>query len=182
MKITYEFVANSTYYETVIARYYRQRPFIFWLPVQFGSILGLFACIWLYGMPFNSSLARTTLLLFPLLAGLGFVAVQITKWGILQRFKAKADYGKKIAIVLSNDGIRATGEHGQHDWAWATYPSSVRFTDGLLLMRPGVIRWLPDAALTDGNIQDAIDLVATKSVLRMSPNNSFKPRPLRGSA
>ena len=38
MEVIYRHRIDAAYFHTLIDRYYRQRPFIFWLPVQFGFI------------------------------------------------------------------------------------------------------------------------------------------------
>jgi hypothetical protein len=38
MDVTYNFRVDATYYRTLIERYYRQRPLLYHLPVQFGLV------------------------------------------------------------------------------------------------------------------------------------------------
>jgi len=38
MEVTYKFSVDAAYYRTLIGRYYRQRPFLFHLRVQFGFL------------------------------------------------------------------------------------------------------------------------------------------------
>ena len=166
MSITYQFVADNSYFKAVIERYYKQRPFLFKPPVQYTLLLTVVACIWLYGSAMDASLQRSLALMLPFLVAVGFLAVRLTSWGIMQRFKRQADFGKQTTVTLSDEGVTATGEHVQSKWTWAAYPRSVRFPDGLLLMRTGVIRWLPDSALQDGTAEQAAALVGSKSNLR----------------
>jgi hypothetical protein len=159
MEVTYKFSVDEAYYRTIIARYYQQRPFLFHLEVQFGLlallIWGVFGLV--LGSPFTG-------LAFAVLTFFGGVAV--TKWGIFQRFRYRGDFGTQATITMSPDGLVASGHHVQSKSAWAAYPRAVRYSDGILLLRAGVIRWLPDSALTLGSPDDATTLVQSNSALR----------------
>jgi hypothetical protein len=166
MSVSYHFVADSDYFRTVIDRYYRQRPRLFWLPIQYGLIALPLLCAWLYALVTEASwtlIIAFILLLWPF-ATLCFV--QLTKWGIMQRFRANADFGADVTTVLSESGIDARGRNAHTELAWTAYPTSVRFPDGILLLRAGAIRWLPDSAIQSGSPADATTLVGSKSKLR----------------
>jgi hypothetical protein len=158
MQINYSFREDPAYVRTVIDRYYRQLPFLFRLPVQFG-ILGLVLgawCAWTID-PLSGVLIGTFVFVIGLLA---------TRVGLLMRFKRRADFGQDVAVTISDEGVEAKGLHVQGTWQWAAYPRSVRFSDGILLLRAGVIRWLPDSAIREGTAEEAVSLVGSKSILR----------------
>jgi hypothetical protein len=67
--------------------------------------------------------------------------------------------------MVSSEGLFASGPHVQGKWNWPAYPA-VRYSDGILLLRCGVIRWLPDSALLVGTPTDATAVARSKSVLR----------------
>ena len=67
---------------------------------------------------------------------------------------------------MSADGLVGSGRHVEGKWAWAAYPRAVRYPDGIMLLRTGVIRWLPDSALTVGSPVDATTLARSNSALR----------------
>jgi hypothetical protein len=162
--LVYKFRADAGYYRTIIDRYYGQRPFLFRLPVQYGivSLVGVGFILWS-----TDSLSRTAVgiaMITAVLLMLGMVA--LTKLGILHRFKRRADFGAEEVVTVSENGIAASGHHAQGKWEWPAYPRSVRYPDGILLLRRGVIRWLPDAALQDGTPADATALVKSKTVLK----------------
>jgi hypothetical protein len=92
--------------------------------------------------------------------------VALTKISILYRFKRRADFGAEVIVTVAKDAITSSGRHAQGKWGWQAYPRSVRYPDGILLMRRGVIRWLPDAALQEGTPTDATALVQSKTVMK----------------
>ena len=162
--LVYKFRTDAAYYRTIIDRYYGQRPFLFRFPVQYGivslAMVGFF--LWNKG-PFSRTAVGIALIIAVLLmAGM----VSITKIGILHRFKRRADFGAEAVVTVSEDGIASSGRHAQGRWGWQAYPRSVRYPDGILLLRRGVIRWLPDAALQAGTAAEATALVKSKTVLK----------------
>lgn len=161
--LTYKFHMDAAYYRTVIDRYYRQRPVLLQLPVQFGFLAAVVICIYLWNAASLRAAGGVALLIGVLILIGG---VQLTKLGILRRFKKHADFGSEATVILSGDGVAASGPNGQRKWAWSAYPRSVRYTDGILLLRAGVIRWLPDLAMKQGTPDEAIALVASKTSLR----------------
>ena len=166
MDITYRMVVDPAYCHAIIARYYRQRHFLLWLPVQFALPLVPLVGVWIYGQQINASWSTTVgmlLLVWPVVA---IACVYVIKWGILQRLRSKDDFGNEVTMVVSEDGISAHGQHVQGKWAWAAYPRSVRFPDGILLLRRGAIRWLPDSAIQTGDAKEATNLVGSNTVLR----------------
>jgi hypothetical protein len=161
--ITYKFYMDAAYYRTVIDRYYRQRPVLLQLPVQFGFLAALVICVYLWNTASSRAAAEIALLIGVLILVGG---VRLTKLGILRRFKKHADFGSEATVILSSDGLAASGPNGQRHWAWSAYPRSVRYADGILLSRAGVIRWLPDLAIQQGTPDEATALVASKTALR----------------
>ena len=169
MSVSYHFVADFSYFRTAVDRYYRQRPVLFWLPVQYGLIALPLFCALLYALTVGASWTLAvafTLLLWPLVV-LAFV--QLTKWGIIQRFRGNADFGTDVTTVLSQDGVEVSGRNAQTKLDWDAYPTSVRFADGILLVKAGAIRWLPDIAIESGSPAAATTLVGSKSKLRYIP-------------
>jgi hypothetical protein len=162
--LVYKFRADAAYYRTIIDRYYGQRRFLFRLPVQYGIvslvIVGIF--LWSTGSFSRTAVGLAVIVAFILMAGL----VALTKISILYRFKRRADFGGEAVVTISKNGIGSSGRHAQGKWGWQAYPRAVRYPDGILLLRRGVIRWLPDAALQKGNPADATALVKSKTALR----------------
>lgn len=69
-------------------------------------------------------------------------------------------------MTLSEEGVTGHGKHGESIQYWTTYPRAVRFSDGILLLRRGVIRWLPDSAISEGSGKEATKLIASKIAIR----------------
>ena len=118
--------------------------------------------MFIYAAPARDSLPG--LVVFALVACVGGAA--ITKWAVLRRLRARADYGSEFEVTLAAGGITAKGAHVSGKWEWPAYPEAVRFADGLLLQRPGVIRWLPDSGLIQGSPSEVTALVACMSTVR----------------
>ncbi|HZP64923.1 MAG TPA: hypothetical protein VFB32_01320 [Rudaea sp.] len=94
------------------------------------------------------------------------IGLPLTKWAIVQKLKQNGEFGTEVTVRLTDAGIEGTGRHTSGKWAWAAYPRSVRFADGILLQRSRVMRWLPDSAIEVGTPEEATTLVASKSNLR----------------
>jgi hypothetical protein len=163
-RLVYKFHADTAYYRTIIDRYYRQRAFPLRLWVQYGilslAIVGAF-------LGFKGSFTRTAV-------GVGLLVVilstavmaALTKIAVLYRFKGRADFGTETTVTLSREAITSSGRHAEGKWGWQAYPRSVRYPDGILLLRRGVIRWLPDSALQEGTSTDATALVKSKTIMK----------------
>ncbi len=164
MDVTYKIHINADYYRTLINRYYEQRPLVFRLPVQFGFLALVAASIFVAVMNAALEIKVAIALIFAALIFFGGVAV--TKWGIYKRFRYRADFGTDATVTMSEMGLVADGQHVQGKWDWAAYPSAVRYPDGIMLLRRGVIRWLPDSAIVVGKPEDATALARSKSAIR----------------
>jgi hypothetical protein len=162
--LVYKFRADATYYRTTINRYYGQRRFLLRLPVQYGFVSLAALGIFLWNMRSLSRAGVGIAIVVAVLMTVGMVA--LTKIGILYRFKRRADFGAETTVTVSKDGIASSGHRAQGKWGWQAYPRSVRYPDGILLLRRGVVRWLPDAALQEGTPADATELVKSKTALR----------------
>ena len=164
MEVTYRHRADAAFYWTLINRYYRQRPFALCLPVQFG-IIGLAVAAYMSATAPDRTVG--TLVISLGVGALIFLGgIHLTKLSILYRFKRRADFGSEATVILSDSGIASHGEHVEGKWNWAAYPQAVRFPDGILLLRRGVIRWLPDADIQQGDANSATALVAKKTSMR----------------
>ena len=162
MSITYKPTIDSAYYRTLIDRYYRQRPLLLRLPMQFGLLLLALLGFAVWGFGSDAEWKETMVILVLVWPVVTFVGVSTTKWGVLQRLRRKPDFGKDVEMLVSDDGISA----GNRRWEWSAYPRSARFPDGILLMRTGAIRWLPDSAIRAGSADEATRLVDSRTALR----------------
>jgi hypothetical protein len=164
MQITYRFRYDAEYIKTVVDRQYLQGSILLRLPVQFGTlgVLCAGAVVWSLRPSVGNGVA--------LFAGTVLVAMVVgvlgTKLGLLLRFKGRPDFGSEVTVALSEEGVLARARNSEAKLTWATYPRSVRFRDGILLQKPGAIRWLPDSAIESGTADEATTLVGSKTVLR----------------
>jgi hypothetical protein len=167
-EITYKIHIDEIYYRTLIDRYYTQRPLLFRLPVQFGLLALISAGAFLSFIiaPLENKAAVSIIMA----AVVFFGGIAATKWGIYQRFRYRGDFGTDATVSMSEAGLVANGRHAQGKWNWAAYPGAVRYSDGIMLLHPGVIRWLPDSGLVVGTPEEATALVNLKSKLRKLTN------------
>jgi hypothetical protein len=163
-RLVYKYRADTAYYKTVIDRYYGQRTFLLRLPIQYGivslAIVGAF--LGFKGLSTRTAVGIGILVVVVSTAGL----VALRKISVLWRFKRRADFGAETTVTVSKEAIVSSGRHAEGQWGWQAYPRSVRYSDGILLVRRGVIRWLPDSALQEGTPADATGLVKSKTVMK----------------
>jgi hypothetical protein len=164
MEIKYQYLCDTAYFKVVIDRQYQQGPWLLRLPIQFG-LIGMGCAIFflaLWGMS-----DQTMVLLIVVICGvLAASGVWATKFALMIKFRSRPGFGTEAVTLLSEDGIGVGNTEHQSAKAWSVYPRAVRFCDGILLKRPGAIRWLPDSAITAGSVADATSLVASKTSLR----------------
>jgi hypothetical protein len=162
--IVYELQVDAPYFRTLIDRYYRQRSLFFRLPTRFACLAMVLigAYLWKSATPMPYAVAESAIFALALV----LVGVALTKLAILHRFKRRPDFGTRVTVTLLKDGLSASSQNLNGKWGWASYPRSVRYRDGILLLRAGVVRWLPDLSITHGTVGAATDLVASKTTLR----------------
>jgi hypothetical protein len=164
MDVTYKFRADSKYYRTMIDRYYQQRPIPFRLTIQFGLVALVFAGGFVWAVVAPLGLKVGIGLLIGALVFFGGVA--LTKWGVYQRMRRRLDFNTEASVTMSASGLVGSGARAEGKWSWAAYPRAVRYPDGIMLLRRGVIRWLPDSGIVAGTATEATALARSKSALR----------------
>jgi hypothetical protein len=165
VSIEYHVKGDAAYFRAVRDRFYRQRPVLLRLTSQF-SILG--ACLilpWVYAWATGASWKEGAEFGIPVGIVIAVGSFYLTKALILARLRSRGK-SSEGTVTLSEEGVTGRGQHGQSLQYWASYPRAVRFFDGILLLRGGVIRWLPDSALQKGSAEEATALVAAKTQLR----------------
>lgn len=173
MRIVYKVMFDLEYCHAVVKHYYAQRPLI--LRPQMQTLLYILISVvflWQSRLRSNPSAVNIHFFVNSFIASsaIAVIAVLITRWAIVQRLKSNAEFGHQITVTLTEDGVEGIGERVSGKWSWAAYPRSVRFSDGILLLRAGVIRWLPDDAIKVGTSKEATALVDSKSELRTLTN------------
>ncbi|RCS31319.1 hypothetical protein DEO45_01165 [Rhodanobacter denitrificans] len=164
MQVRYQYRCDVEYFRAVIDRQYRQGPWLFRLPVQFG-VIGL-ACATAFAASADTSMASRAVLFVMILGLVAAVGVWATKQSLMMKFRRKPGFGAAVAVSISDAGVEVDGNQSWSKLEWSTYPAAVRFNDGILLKRPRSIRWLPDSAIVDGSAAEATELVASKTCLR----------------
>lgn len=165
MVIVYRWRYDATYYRAVTDRYYRQLPFVLHLPTQFTLLwLLMVAMCWYF-----TDIARTELVMWALLIGaIGIPTfVFLTKMAIFLKYRIRRSFDSEACYSLSDSGGTIQQYVGEARFPWSTYARAVRFSDGILLLRKGAIRWLPDRSLETGSVDEAMALVRAKLPLRV---------------
>jgi hypothetical protein len=165
MTLHYKYVFDSAYCKAVIARFYGQRPLLLRLPVQFAIPVAIVIWIWSSWQKMDASWPNVIALICAGVAVIG-AGVYLGKLGVLQRLKRNSEFGLEVTITISAQGLTASSSNGGREYAWSAYPRSVRYADGILLMRGGAIRWLPDTSLQEGSAEQATDLIRGKTKMR----------------
>lgn len=166
MKITYKLTPDRTYFSTVVDRYYQQKPLLFHLHVQFGLLAALPALVLAYGFAADAPWAPGAVTSVVLLVSACVGAIYLTRSLILRRLLRSKDFGIDTTITVSPEGLTTSNSRVQNKIDWRGYPRSVRYPDGILLLRAKAIRWLPDSALIDSSPELATNLVQSKTVSR----------------
>jgi hypothetical protein len=167
MALVYRFRVDKLYLDTLISRYWQQRPLILRPAFQYALLATLVAAVWVLVFVQSKGVDTQSVVLvalaWALLLGPG--AYWLTRLLIRQRFTASSSDRKDTDVALSDDGVVVIAPMSRHEIQWPTYSRGVRFSDGIMLIRPRVILWLPDSALTDANPAQATALVGTHASL-----------------
>ncbi|MGA7965049.1 MAG: hypothetical protein WCB49_04020 [Gammaproteobacteria bacterium] len=166
MTIAYKLSLDASYYRTLREHYCRQRPFRFSPAFQYSLPLIPLAGLWVYAETANADWASPVGWGALWWAMFFLIGIAFSKWAVTRQFKRKTDFGSEGMVSLSDNGISVSSPYAKGELNWEIYPRAVRFPDGILLMRKGAIRWLPDSAIQAGTPEDATALVRSKSVLR----------------
>ncbi len=166
MTLHYKYVFDTAYCRAVFSRFYRQRPFYLRLHYQFAAIALLILFAWLSTQAAAERSSQASFVALCVAGAVILAFILLVRFAVMRRLKASREFGKEVTIALSEDGLDASGSNGHSAVKWSAYPRSVRYSDGILLVRGGAIRWLPDSALYEGSVQDAVTLVRSKTKLR----------------
>jgi hypothetical protein len=162
MSIRYEWHGDERYNATVIDRYYAQVPFLLRLRSQATVIWIVFTGPLLFIEDVNLE-AKGIWLVFA--TALAFAFAPFVRRGILLKYRLRPSFGSQTSFVMNANEVVLTGVGSGH-FPWTVYKRAVRFSDGILLARPGAIRWLPDTALAEGTASEALEIVREKMPLR----------------
>jgi hypothetical protein len=82
-------------------------------------------------------------------------------WIVPNWLRRRSGFGSETSYSMAETGTTITGTR-QGTFTWSVYSRAVRFPDGILLVRKGAVRWLPDAALKSGAVEEAMALVSSQ--------------------
>jgi hypothetical protein len=145
MGIQYAWHSNDRYYATVVKNQYRQLPLLLHLRSQ-----AIICWIVPSGLTLFSDLDdRTKWVFLGLITAFACIFPLLVKRGIILKYKLRRTFGAETTFRMADDEVVITGP-GAGNFPWTVYDRAVHFPDGILLVRKGGIRWLPDAALKEG--------------------------------
>jgi len=154
MGILYSWHTNDQYFATVVKNQYRQLPFFLHLRSQ--AIM-----MWIVLSAITLSAGLDARPKWILLAGFTIFSCAfpyLVKRGIIFKYSLRPTYGAETTFRMATHDVVITGP-GAGRFPWTVYDRAVHFSDGILLVKRGGIRWLPDAALQEGTPDDAIAMV-----------------------
>jgi hypothetical protein len=138
-------------------RYYRQRPWLLRLWVQF-------ALFWLLSIGISTALGggsdKRSMIWWALGGVVGVpLLVSITKQGVMLKYRLRSSFGSEASYSMTEAGVTIHGASLNGSYPWSVYSRAVRFPDGILILRAGIMRWLPDESLSEGTATAATALV-----------------------
>jgi hypothetical protein len=163
--VHYQWTYNVMYYSTLVDRYYKQLPLIRRLAIQY-------TIMWLVGIVLFSFAIGTPNLEFAgwaLLVGAFGVPglVFLTKQGIILKYRLRPSFGTDADYIASETGFTIHQKSLNGAYPWTTYSRAVRFSDGILLLKAGAIRWLPDSALKRGTVDESMAIIRSHLPIRL---------------
>jgi hypothetical protein len=161
--VAYKWRFDTAYFTTTIDRYYKQRPLLLRLPVQFT--LAWLVCVLAY---WSTGVALKDFAGWAIVAGVVVIpaGILLTRQGILLRYRLRQSFGTDVHFSMRESCVSISGTSQDGRYPWTAYTGAVRFVDGILLLRRGAIRWLPDGALQEGTAEDATRLVSSHVKMR----------------
>lgn len=89
-----------------------------------------------------------------------WLASQYVFWSLRKGVRKSPFYNSRIEVQLDQTGLESRGAAGVDVTAWSAFVAVCRFDEGYLFQKPEhEFVWLPFAAITRGNLEDAEQLV-----------------------
>ena len=166
MDAAYRVTQDQAYWRVAHDHYQRQRPLILRSHIQalmFPAVFGLFALI---SWTFIQAEAALFVSLFGLVIVLSVIQGLLVPYLRFRRFVERYA-GAEATYRLSKDGVTVKDALGQDLLlGWDVYPRACRFSDGIMLLGPNMMCWLPDALLEGVTPAEATALVRDRTVFR----------------
>ena len=88
---------------------------------------------------------------------------------------------ENVEITLSEKGFHAVSSKSETKAKWSIFTKAVAFRDGFLLFQgPRLFNWLPSDKITEGNIENLIDLIKANihkyKVIEQPASHGFGPK------
>jgi hypothetical protein len=161
MGIQYAWHSDDRYYATVVKNQYRQLPLLLRLHSQaiiFWIVLSGFTL----ASDFDSQVKWTFI---ASITAFACVFPSLVERGIIFKYRLRPTFGAATTFKMGDNEVVITGP-GAGRFPWSVYDRAVHFSDGILLVRKGGIRWLPNAALIEGTPSEAIAIVRSHLPVR----------------
>ena len=169
MDAVYHLMVDEAMCATIVSRYYQQRPWYGRPEYQMANValVTTVICATLAIREPDGRLLSILLLVFGWVAaffGLKAIRRVLVDHIHLAHFRESGD------VLLCDEGLSGMSR-SKEKWTlpWGAYSRAVRFSDGILLVRPRAIRWLPENALASGSIDDVVRLVQQKTIYATAP-------------
>jgi hypothetical protein len=117
-------------------------------------------------VPIDGSRVGLILMSALLYAAMAACGLAIIRAMVYQKFRYAAYFGQDSITTLTDEGVRVSVLSRENLTAWPKYKSAVRYADGIMLLRNGVIWWLPDLSLATGAPQDVVLFVGKRMLVR----------------
>ena len=79
---------------------------------------------------------------------------------IKYRNRKSPHFNEYIEITLSESGFHAVSPKAETKAKWSIFTKAVVFSDGFLLFQgPGFYTWLPSSKISEGTVEELIDLI-----------------------
>jgi len=161
MTVQYAWRGDDQYYSTVAERYYRQLPFIFRLRSQAFLLGAIVAFLGIAGNADTQSRIGWALVA----AAVAWFFPYVIRRAFVLKYRLRPTFGAEAGLTMGEDAVVIVGP-GACRFPWKLYDRAVRYADGIMLITPGMARWLPDAALIEGTPTDATAMVRSRLPLR----------------
>jgi hypothetical protein len=154
MVVQYSWRSDEQYYANVVTHQYRQLALVLQLRSQ-----AIIIWIVLSGVVLSWDLAsRTKWVSLAFVTAFACVFSPLMKRLIVLKYRLRPTFGAETTFSMLDNEVVIIGP-GAGRFPWTVYDRAVHFSDGILLVRKGGIRWLPDGALMEGTPGEAIAIV-----------------------
>jgi len=162
MNVTYRFVAGVAFFDIGARRYRRQHPQRLTTGVPIAIGIAAVSSVALYGLLFTPTWWPLPHTASPVIITAVTIALTTQLFTRSARFRRLPGFGDEVTTILNEDGVSVTSRNATASFGWPVFDRAARFSDGILLVSGQIYRWLPNSAIRDGTLTDAL-VLARKS-------------------